>query len=224
MWQALIGGGLSALGTWFGAKERKKERQRQDYYARNRIQITAEDAKKAGIHPLAALGAGAASYTPVGSGGIEAGLAEAGRAVSKSLPTEIGKSQIRLNDAQAELFRAQKLSAVSEMRNRAIGAKGGKTAIPDPVITPFGNIQGAPGTKSEDIEEEYGGALSEAVGIARVISGLEKQVKNNEKNPLAYYRKTGPSLLERLVRVLRTPFMKSANSARRKYHAKKRKN
>jgi len=63
-----IGQGIGMLGDLFGdddAEDRQNmEYERQKEFAQMGIQWRVEDAKKAGLHPLAAIGAGGASYSP----------------------------------------------------------------------------------------------------------------------------------------------------------------
>lgn len=65
---ALIGAGASLLGGLFGSSAKKREMQMQKDFAQQGIRWKVKDAQAAGIHPLAALGAQTASYTPVGLG------------------------------------------------------------------------------------------------------------------------------------------------------------
>lgn len=64
---------LSAAGgiasSLFGASEAKKNREKQDQYMLNGISYKVADAKRAGIHPLYALGANTMSFSPVSAGG-----------------------------------------------------------------------------------------------------------------------------------------------------------
>lgn len=98
---ALIAGGAALLGGWMSSKSSKKQadnanrlqldnalRQEklQKEFAQSGIQWRVEDAKKAGVHPLYALGAQTMSYSPtlvnpqVGdTSGIAAGFAQAGQ-------------------------------------------------------------------------------------------------------------------------------------------------
>jgi len=112
-----IQAGGSLLGGLFGNKSAKKQA-KQDYrrqkeFAQNTIQWKVADAKKAGLHPLYALGA-SGSFTPsnlaggYGTGDAirdAAGAVAEGYAQSKAPPpgTPIG----RLGQAQVELLESQ---------------------------------------------------------------------------------------------------------------------
>lgn len=87
---ALIGAGASLASSLFGNKENKKAR-KQEYaqqkeFAQSGIQWKVDDAKKAGIHPLYALGANTVSYSPQSVGGSDfSGLASAGQDVGRAI-------------------------------------------------------------------------------------------------------------------------------------------
>lgn len=73
MWEALV----ELVGQIAKYNERKRERQRNQSNYENQTQIRVEDARKAGIHPLAALGQATVSPGFYGSGEIDArGIAD----------------------------------------------------------------------------------------------------------------------------------------------------
>lgn len=87
---ALIGAGASIASSLFGSssasKARKQEAQTQREFAQNGIQWKVEDAKKAGIHPVYALGANTVSYAPQSVGGSDySGLASAGQDIGRAI-------------------------------------------------------------------------------------------------------------------------------------------
>ena len=65
---SLISTGGALAGGLFGKssqkKEAKKAYRRQKEFAQNTIQWKVADAKKAGLHPLYAMGSGSANYQP----------------------------------------------------------------------------------------------------------------------------------------------------------------
>lgn len=82
---AIIGaaGSLAAAGlSAFGAN---KDRQMQEKFARSGIQWKVEDAEKAGVHPLFALGAQTHSFAPVGVGTAAAHLESAGQDIGRAV-------------------------------------------------------------------------------------------------------------------------------------------
>lgn len=66
---ALVSGGSNLLGGLLGSsaasQQAEQNRQMQLMFAQNAIQWKVADAKKAGVHPLFALGASTGSFTPV---------------------------------------------------------------------------------------------------------------------------------------------------------------
>jgi len=87
---ALIGAGASLASSLLGNKEnakaRNQEYQQQKEFAQSGIQWKAEDARKAGIHPLYAMGANTVSYAPQSVGGSDfSGLANAGQEIGRSI-------------------------------------------------------------------------------------------------------------------------------------------
>lgn len=105
-----IGAATNIIGGILGNKAQKKaqnaqiaEAQRQSElqreFAQNSVQWRVEDAKKAGVHPIYALGAQGASYTPTqsvfdGGSPLAAGIANAGQDVSRGLMAH-GDQQMR---------------------------------------------------------------------------------------------------------------------------------
>ena len=91
MLPALIGAGASLLGTFLGNQQREagqnKEIELQKEFAQHGLRWKIEDAERAGIHPLAALGATGASYSPVGLGSNDtaAGFSAAGDTFSRAI-------------------------------------------------------------------------------------------------------------------------------------------
>lgn len=86
---ALIGAGTSLLGGLLGKssqeKAAKKEYKRQKEFAQHGISWKVEDAKRAGIAPLAALGSNLVSYSPQSIGGGDYGVSQAGQDIGRAI-------------------------------------------------------------------------------------------------------------------------------------------
>lgn len=82
-----IAAGSSIIGGILGGKEKDKDRKLSKEFAQQGIRWKVEDAKAAGLHPLAALGAQTTSYAPVsaGSSDLGSGLAQAGQDISRGI-------------------------------------------------------------------------------------------------------------------------------------------
>lgn len=119
MWPA-IGGAIGAVGSLAGgflqsqgqqSANRLAEAQfdfnarRQDEYMHNAVLYRVNDAKRAGIHPLAALGASLHSPSPISVGGgipdtgIGSGLAQAGQDIGRAV------SSMKTEDAKVRAYR-----------------------------------------------------------------------------------------------------------------------
>lgn len=108
----------SIVGGLLGNSQANKEMQFQKDLARKGVQWRAADARKAGIHPLAALGTSMPSYSPVGDGGLGQAMSNAGAALDAAkggaLQKRMVESEIRVNDAQVEALKAQAVSGIAE--------------------------------------------------------------------------------------------------------------
>lgn len=91
MLPALIAAGASLLGGALGNAQKQQGQEReielQKEFAQNGLRWKVEDAQRAGVHPLAALGATGASYSPVGLGDNDtaASFSAAGQDFSRAI-------------------------------------------------------------------------------------------------------------------------------------------
>lgn len=88
---ALISGASSLLGGLFGSNSQERANKRnielQREFAQNGIQWKVADARRAGIHPVVALGAQTASFSPsvVGDTSFGTGVAQAGQDIGRAI-------------------------------------------------------------------------------------------------------------------------------------------
>lgn len=115
----LISAGGSLLGGLFGSSSASKDRAAQMDLAKHGISYRVADAKASGIHPLAALGASQANYTPVGDGGLGDSVGRAGEAVSRALDP-LNKAQLDVLRSEAERNRAEAANQVAAARSRTM--------------------------------------------------------------------------------------------------------
>lgn len=141
---SIIGAASSLLGGWLSGKKAEdaadKQAQLQKQFAQSGIQWKVRDAKKAGIHPLYALGANTTSYQPVsvGGGGLGEGIANAGqdigRAINATSPatTRLAGFQSALLSAQVEGAQLDNDIKRAELASRAarLSQGGGNPAMP----------------------------------------------------------------------------------------------
>lgn len=101
---SLLGSGLNILNQ---NEINRKNAELQREFAQNSIQWKVEDAKRAGIHPLAALGASGYSASP-SYVGADNGIAQAGQQLSQGLSKALDKdaeklSALKVKDAELEV-------------------------------------------------------------------------------------------------------------------------
>jgi hypothetical protein len=111
------------VGGWIDYNENKQqmniERARQDEYARNSISWRVADAKKAGIHPLAALGA--ATNSPSSVVGGQPSMAQMGQDISRALSAMTNKYQRKMLEYSidnADMDNEMKRMQLNEMKKK----------------------------------------------------------------------------------------------------------
>lgn len=111
---SLISAGASLLGGWLGRSSQEEQAARnaalQREFAQSSIQWRVADAKKAGIHPLYALGAPSISpAVSVGGDPLAAGIAQAGQDIGRAVGT--GMTPQEKLSAVSQVETAQTLAA-----------------------------------------------------------------------------------------------------------------
>lgn len=91
----IISGVSSLVGGFLSGKQADKDRKFQKAAATQGIQWKVADAKKAGVHPLYALGAQTFNPTPVSTGGgdLGSGIAAAGQDIGRAVNAASGSGQ-----------------------------------------------------------------------------------------------------------------------------------
>lgn len=167
MWQAIGAVGGKIMDMLGGNADRNAQLQA----AKNQVQWRTEDAKKAGIHPLAAIGMNPVSISPTTIGDSGA-LASAGQSIDRAIDAGSTKTQ-RLDNASARLLDAQitgaeldndiKRAEYASMVSRTSGAhaippvpsisvNGAYRTVDHPV---FGKVT-RPGMAAGDLQQEVG--------------------------------------------------------------------
>lgn len=147
MLDGLISAGANLLGGWMKSNTADEDRRAQQAmaaqniaaqreFAQHGIRWKVEDAKAAGLHPLAALGAQTSSFSPVsigssGDGGAADSFAAAGQDIGRAVKAAITKEEREERDAnlarklelekgslQNDLLRTE---LVSKIRREAVG-------------------------------------------------------------------------------------------------------
>lgn len=128
MWAAAIPAAITAASSIFGGimGQKNQEKQQQQAYenqkefAQSGIQWKVEDAKKAGIHPLYALGANTHSFASQisGSNPMAEGISNAGQNVSRALMST--QSKTTQFSAAAEALTLQKMGLENQLLSKQV--------------------------------------------------------------------------------------------------------
>lgn len=157
---------------------------------RNQLQWRAEDARKAGLHPTAALGIPAAGGFPVGSPGAAFDLANsaARRAVDpdRALRRDLLQAQIEETQSRTALNRAEALGRNGGARNNLPSTSPAGPSQPERttikrVIDASGKAMYYPSymTTAQEIEDLFGGVAGEAAGVGNysVVSAKQPHLR-----------------------------------------------
>ncbi|MEM2002475.1 MAG: hypothetical protein QXT77_07520 [Candidatus Methanomethylicaceae archaeon] len=189
-----IGGAL--IGKKSAEKANKRNLQAQAYMAQRAIRWRVADARKAGIHPLFALGAQTASFTPsiqptTDGSGIANAASHIGNAFDRRKAEKLEQetaavaaaesaSRINANNAQADFYRAQAESS-RHMRGQQSalvtqdGAAKAESQIAPPAPAQSVDVAGSrvlprPGwSNAEDFETRYGELGGLAAGVVNTV-------------------------------------------------------
>lgn len=117
---SLIGGGISASQSGANAK-RNYDAQKE--FAQNGIRWRVEDAKKAGIHPLYALGAQTASFSPVSGYGGDFGISDAlnsfGQGIDRAAQAKMTKEERAIEQANLERQEVMQLAQLNMLQQES---------------------------------------------------------------------------------------------------------
>lgn len=212
----LISAGASLLGGLFGNQQKQQGQEReielQREFAQNGVRWRVEDAQRAGIHPLAALGSSGAQYSPVGLGDNDS--AAIGASIGQDLSGAINSARTAPERAGALSQKMQALGLErAGLENELLRAQ--ILDITRPRTPPFPladtgyNMPGQPGSgvtkvagvpvkhdsgwsDAQDVEDRYGdlvqmvygaGVLG-ADGLKHIVDGLPAARKVYETRPV----------------------------------------
>lgn len=164
---SLLGGALSSSSA---SKAANKDYRRQKEFAKNSIKWRVEDAKRAGLHPLFALGGGASFQPSMSTGGTDLGsgisqaassLGDAYAASKAPKPgTPVGvlgkqtllesQSRVRMNDAETalRLSQAKRMEQQSNFSQDSQIFSGQGGTVPESMVTPGRVTPKAPDVRS----------------------------------------------------------------------------
>lgn len=201
-WAALAEGATQLYKGYSGRKAESKDRRFQRQFAKNQIQWRVEDAKKAGLHPLAALGA--PTVSPAVSAGDPMGdaVGQMGRNIADYVERRADRkregqmraernvlthAQVQEADARAALLRAQKrkvdADTVTQMKLASDAALGRHDKqsnndvrfLEDQHGQRVGPIRGS---SAEDAGQEYGEIFGEGYGLWKLLQMMYDESAN----------------------------------------------
>lgn len=178
----------------------------QREFAQNGISWKVDDARRAGVHPLYALGASTTSYSPqsIGSSGVGDALGSMGENINRSIAassTEKGRAaQLAATLAETQIEGAKLDNDIKRQRlassARTTGTSNAQVGPPLPAIV--GGVPGAdkyedapamiaggqrfrhaPGwMNAEDAEKRYGDLVQELYGMGVLIADTHENLKH----------------------------------------------
>lgn len=146
----IIAAGANIIGGIMGQNQADKDRDMQKDFAQQGIRWKVEDAKKAGIHPLAALGAQTTSYSPVSVGGpsMASGLASAGQDISRAVDAT------RTNGEKVDAY----AKTIQDLNVRRMGLENDLLASQIAKVNQAGTAPGMPSIAQRHLIEGQGNA------------------------------------------------------------------
>lgn len=164
-------GGLA--GSLFGSNKAAKTQEKinqqnidlQKQFAQSGVQWKVADAKAAGIHPLAALGAQTHSFAPISVGSNNTDFGAVGQNIGRALDATMSPQdrqtdasraitnlQIERGTLENELLRTQLASqtALVTQAGRSPGVPAGPTASPNPALSGNPNLPQVPGIVTDN--------------------------------------------------------------------------
>lgn len=180
----MLGGILGSIGGIAGAlinrKNQKDQEKLQKQFAQSGIQWKVEDAKKAGIHPLYALGAQTHSYAPQSVGDVSSTMASVGQDLGRAI--DATRTPEQKTEAYSKTVEALSLKRM-ELENNLLAsqiAKINQAGQPPglPSLEQFQNPQrtrhlmvdgrgivSSPNSDQQAFEDRYGEVIGEIYGL-----------------------------------------------------------
>jgi len=186
---ALLGAAASIGGSFMGKQAADKNIKMQKQFAKNGVQWKVEDAKKAGVHPLYALGAQTTSFQNV-AGDWTQGIAQAGQDIGRAIDaSQTQKQRIGSIEKQAAQLNLTKMGLENELLASRIAvlkqqsqppAPGDEFVIPGQSssgivkVKPFDPMSTAPGAPHSEA------ASVSSMGYANTPGGGLEPVKSKD--------------------------------------------
>ena len=186
---------LGLAGDIFGSSSSRSRAEEANRYNResyqNRIQWTVEDAKKAGVHPLFAMGMASQPSQAVVGQADAPDLKGAYESYKKSHSDRLAESESRsrtaANNAQAEYYRTMSGDIVQNQVNKSYEAMLKARAMSNPagnveseyagmtMQSGAGDVPVGQLTPAQNWEDQYGGIVGEVAGMSNFMHDKWKQ-------------------------------------------------
>lgn len=199
MLPALISAGASLLGGFLGNQQKTEGQNReielQKEFAQNGLRWKIDDAKAAGIHPLAALGATGAAYSPVGLGDNDtaASFASAGQDFSRAIDaTRTAPEQAGAYGKKIEALTLDRMGLENQLLRAQILDITAPRRPPFPMADSGYEMPGQPGSglkvaglpvkkdtgfsDAQDVEDRYGDIVQMIYGIPTLAADLHNSL------------------------------------------------
>jgi len=149
----LISAGASLIGGLIGNQQKQQGQEReielQKEFAQNGLRWKVEDAQRAGIHPLAALGSSGAQYSPVGLGDNDtaASFSSAGQDISRAIDnTRTAPERLGAVGAKMQALSLDRASLENDLLRAQILDITRPRSPPFPMADGGYNMPGQPGS------------------------------------------------------------------------------
>lgn len=137
MWGDIIGATSTLLGSGLNIQNQneinKKNADLQREFAQNSIQWRVQDAQKAGIHPLSALGASGYQASP-SYVGADNGVAQAGQQISQGLSKQLEENLSEKNQLEIQRAKLENLKLAKEINEM------GQNPTPNNIFSPASSL------------------------------------------------------------------------------------
>jgi hypothetical protein len=183
---AAIGAGSNIISDFFGKKSQDKANAFNKEAAKNAITWRVEDAKRAGVNPLAALGASVSSptaraydYSGTRSAGQGIGNAVANKQINE-LEIESRRLQNNLTKAQTDQVNEQ----IASSRNARLGSSANSSQDEEALELILGGkkFSTSPNwSDTEVLEERYGDVAGAGYGLAVALADAYHNMTKHEK-------------------------------------------
>lgn len=196
---AIASAASSIWNSISGKNEARHQERLQREFAQNAISWKVADAKRAGIHPLYALGAPTMGYSPVSvGGGME--MPDMGQDISRALNAGMDKQgQLSAFDRAVQEQTLKKFGLENELLATQIARMKNevfqKPSLPLTLPSGAGKFPTGPQSTAQTVQDRYGDIVENAYGLWSLVDDGLRWMKGPGKGVPAKGPKTQPSYL-----------------------------